>query len=402
MQQLAEYESDIEPAIAAIRLPEWDNERYLQLQQLKTASLEYFADGDYLAARTALGEARESAAAAQTEHGKRLNELKGEAQNAFDNARAEQAKAAVQKGLSLSPDDAQLLELQKRIAVLPDVLAALRRADVAKNENRAQKEIDALQAVLQLDPKRDDARARLTAIKTRLARQQFGAAVRAAQDALDANNLPDAQQHFAAAQALFADDPSLAPLQSRLQTMIASQSFAAQIALGKQASARDDWQAAASHFLRAKQLKPQDKTAVEHNLRAQNVANTIQRIRALLDEKTRLGDDAVLAATAAYLREVEPLRDVSPTLKKLHAQLSATAAAYSREVEVVVISDNRTHITVQGIGKVGKTARRTIKLRPGIRVFQGMRDGYKSKLVEYAIAPNASLVEVTVICDELI
>ena len=75
---------------------------------------------------------------------------------------------------------------------------------------------------------------------------------------------------------------------------------------------------------------------------------------------------------------------------------------YQIEVDLIVVSDNATYIIVRSHGQVGKTLRRTIRLRPGMRVFEGTRAGYKSKLVTVDIKPEAPPVEVTVICDEKI
>ena len=89
-------------------------------------------------------------------------------------------------------------------------------------------------------------------------------------------------------------------------------------------------------------------------------------------------------------------------LKKMHEELTRLTIAYQREVEVVIVSDNKTHIIVRGVGQVGKTTRRTIKLRPGKRLLEGSRAGYQSKLVSIEIAPDAKNLQVVLICDEKI
>ena len=402
MEQLAKYESEVEPKIEALRLREWASEKHDELQRLEADAIEDFAKSDYLSAREGLRQARELASEAEAEYDHRLAALKIEANEAFADDRAPAAEKAVGQALHLRPDDAEMLALQKRVSVLSEVLDLLRRAGVARNENRPEKEAAALQKVLALDPSRKGLQSRLAKLHGQLKQQRFSGAVRKAQAALDAGDLAAAANQLALAKTISPADKSLAPLQKRLRLAQKEKAFAAQISLGAQAKARDDWRVAATHFQRARQLKPGDKTAVENHDLAQRVVGVTQRLRQMSDREHRLGDKNVLASVAAYLQETESLVAISPGLRKIHAEVTRNAALYRIEVEVVVVSDNATYIVVRGEGQVGETSRRTIRLRPGKRVFEGTRRGYKSKLVTVDLVPGAPAVEVVVICDEKI
>ena len=157
MAQLAQYESEVEPKLAEIRLQHWAGEKHAELQNLKAEAIEHFSRSDYLPAREALQRARTLATEAAAIYVRRLKTLKGEAEAAFANDRAPEAEKAVHQALHLSPDDADLLALQKRIAVMPEVLDWLRRAGVARNENRPEKEAAALE--ISIPPARRPARA---------------------------------------------------------------------------------------------------------------------------------------------------------------------------------------------------------------------------------------------------
>ncbi len=398
---LAQYESDAEPRIAALHLRDWDADTHAELQRLKARAIAEFADGEYVLARESLQRATAVLNAAADEHRARLDAAKREANEAFDRHHASEAQAAIARALRLSPDDAAMLDLQKRVAVLPKVLDLLAQADVAKTENRPEKEAAALQKLIALSPSPEYA-SRLAAVRAQLTRQRFSRALQKAHDALQAGELGDAQKQIARAQSLFANDPAIAPLQERLQRARTEKEFAAQTALGEQAVQRDDWPAAEKHFARALQLKANDKTAGDNHRAAQKVIAITRKINRALDAPHRLGDRAVLDSVAAYLREVESVVAVSRELRKSHAELARQVALYKTEVEVLVRSDNATYIIVRGEGQVGKTARRVIRLRPGKRVFEGTRRGYKSKLVTLNIKPGATSVEVAVICDEKI
>ena len=402
MEQLAKYESEVEPNIEEIHLKLWDEEKYAELQDLKERALADFAKSEYLSARENLRQARALAAESAVEYAERLEAAKVEAREAFQQDRVSEAEQAVGEALRLNPDDGEILELQKRIAVMHQVLDLLRQAAIAQNENRPEKEAVALQKALSIDPSRKAAESRLKEVQTQLTQQRFADAIRKAQRALDADNLTIAEQQIALAKTISPASADPGILLSSLAKARTKKAFEAQLSFGEQAKARDDWATAEAHFQRARQFMPDDKSAVENHDFARRVTDTTGQIRTKLDQHQRLGDQSVLDSVAAYLRETAALVEVSPNLEKIHAELVRTVEAYQTEVEVVVVSDNATHIIVRGEGQVGKTLRRTIRLRPGKRVFEGARSGYQSKLVTLNIMPGALTAEVTVICDEKI
>ena len=402
MQQLARYESEVEPKIDEIRLSHWAGETHAELQNRKARAIEDFSQGDYLSAREGLRQARALVESASAEYAERLDTLTREAKVAFENDHAPAAEKAVREALRLNPADPEMQALQKRVAVMFQVLDLLRQAQVAQTENRPEKEVAALQKVLSIDRSRPAVDARLKELREQLKQQRFADAIRNAQRALDADDLVVAEKQIALVKKIFPTSEEIKILQNSLAQARTEKAFAAQIALGEQAKAHDDWPAAKAYFQLARQLKPGNQSTVENYNVASRVVGIAEKIRATLNQEHRLGDNNVLDSVAAYLRETESDVEVSPSLRKIHAELARKVEAYKTEVAVVVISDNETYIIVRGEGQVGKTARRTIRLRPGRRVFEGARSGYKSKLVTLDIKPGATSVEVVVICDEKI
>ena len=402
MRRLAEYEA-AEAQVDALNLRDWDAARAAQLEELKTRAVEQFAAGEYAQAGETLRQAGAMAAAAVAAHARELAAAKQAARVAFAAGRATDAADAVRRALLLAPGDAEMRALQKRVSALAEVSAWLARAAVARAENRPAKEAAALQKVLELDRARVDARARLQELRAQFAQEKFAAAVGGAQEALAAGDLATAARQIQAAQAVFPAHEALAPLQAALQAARAEREFAAVMTLGAQAGRQDDWPAAVAHFGRARQIKPNDSAAVAGLNRAQEVVGAARKIAAFLAAPQRLADRHVVDAAAAVLRETETVAAASPRLRAQRGELAAVVESYLTTVEVVVLSDNASTIEVRGEGQVGKTKRRVISLRPGARVFECKRRGYKSKRVPLDIPPGAAgPFEVTVICDEKI
>ena len=402
MRALEQYESEVEPKVAALRLQQWAAEMHAELAGFKTRALEQFTASEYAPALESLRRARAAAAAAEAAYARRLAELKAAATAAFENDRAEEAQQAVRRALEFKADDAEMRALQPRAAALPQVLELLRQADAARAENRPEKEIPALEKILELDPARAEQAARLKTLQAESAQDRYAGALRAARRALDAGDLRAAKSQIDLAKRISPNGAEIPPLEKTLRAALAQREFENALASGEAAKRRDDWAAAAKHFARALQLQPNNQTALKNRQEADAVTAASRQIREHLEQPRRLEDLAAADAVAAYAREIAPLTEASAKLRAQHAELTRVAGLYQTEVPVTVVSDNKTQIIVRGIGRVGKTERREIRLRPGARVFEGSREGYKSKLVTLEIAPGAASAEVTVICDEKI
>ena len=84
----------------------------------------------------------------------------------------------------------------------------------------------------------------------------------------------------------------------------------------------------------------------------------------------------------------------------MRAQLESTLRAVNTPVEVTVLSDGNTFVSVRGIGNVGTTTSKVIELKPGPYTFEGKRQGYKSKLVEVMIPLHSNFYQLRVVADE--
>ena len=100
---------------------------------------------------------------------------------------------------------------------------------------------------------------------------------------------------------------------------------------------------------------------------------------------------------------IEQTRDISllsKTLEKKRQVVTENLAKMNNKIPVDVISDQKTYVLVRGVGKVGAIEKKTIQLRPGNYIFEGQREGFKSKLVKVFIPIEQTSFTVKVVCDE--
>ena len=402
VQQLAQYEDEVEPQMEQMRMRELDADEYAQAVGLKERALDYFTDRHYALAIAYLRHAEDLVAATKAEHAELLLAAKRGAHEAFAQNRPRAAANFAERGLLFAPADADLLALQKRIAVLPEVQALRARARVARTEQRPAKEIAALRQALAMDPGHIDLRLRLDEVQAQWTRELFARFWLQAYRAIDQGDWVQARVQLARAQALLPGTPQLQALQQQLQGNDEATEFAAQILIARQAQQDDNWPMVERAFGQALAVKPQDTQVADNLALAKRINASDQQLQMVLQNEQRLEDEQVAGRIAAYLQTVSDLRPLSANLTQSYEAVTQLLDTYAVKVQVRVRSDNNTLISVRGQGVIGTVSRRVVELRPGRYVFEGARKGYKSKLVKVELRPGDGPAQITLICDEKI
>lgn len=188
-------------------------------------------------------------------------------------------------------------------------------------------------------------------------------------------------------------------LEARVAALERAETLDRHLADAQSAAARDDWAASLDAYESARALEPAHDKAVRGREIAARVLDTQRKIDRFLARPERLGSPAVVEAARKTLTESLPLA-LSPRLRMSAEELERVIEVWQTPVPVRVLSDNRTVIRVRGVGMIGRTEDRIVKLRPGTHVFEGKREGYRSKLIEVTVSPGVLPEDVRVICDE--
>lgn len=188
-------------------------------------------------------------------------------------------------------------------------------------------------------------------------------------------------------------------LEERVAALERAETLDRHLADAQRAAARDDWAASLDAYEKARALEPAHDKALRGRDIASRVLDTQRKIDGFLARPERLGAPAVVEAARKTLTESLPLA-LSPRLRMSAEELERVIEVWQTPVPVRVLSDNRTVIRVRGVGMIGRTENRIVKLRPGTHVFEGKREGYRSKLIEVTVSPGVLPEDVRVICDE--
>ena len=399
--RMRRFEAETEPALMATSPAQWAPDALRSILEYKEKSLRAFGAGNYASAlgllQGAEDGARETLRAAQQRF-----ELDLEAAiAAFETPDHPSADESIRRALLLNPGDPLALSWQARIDTLPEVIPLLEAADRARAENDLRAELAALKAVARLDPARTGAGERARFLAGEIADREFGDAVAGGFRAVEGRDLAAASQALGKARSLFPGREEVALLEREVRRLDSELTLARHLRDAESFAANDDWSRAHASFLKAEAVDAASAAAVNGVKLAARVLRASREVAGHLERPQRLSSDNVAAAVRGLLDDAGTLAPMSPRLARDAQALRRALDEANTPVPVLVRSDDKTEISVRGVGRVGRTLEKTISLKPGLYSFEGKRTGYRSKLIEVAVkAGGGAPIEVRVVCDE--
>lgn len=394
------FERDVEPHVSTDPFGKWNGDAQHQILSGKDKAISLFSSGDYAVALKELETATKVAISELDTMNKAFEEAMAQAQSLYSQDDYDKARVEISKAISIRPDDEDALMLEVQIDALPRVLELVKAAEVARSENNLKDEASTLQLILALAPNRKAAQARLVEVSKLIEEQDFAAFIRQGMMRVSQKKLAEARQNLRGAQGIFPDREEVALLRSEVANL--SRMLKVESLLGKASKAvrNDDWATAEQLYADVMAIEPNNAAAVQGGTTAQGILSLQGKINAHLNNPHRLGSSAVVADVKTILGQSVNYHKQSPTLAASASLLEQQLKAYGTKVPVLIRSDNHTNILVRGVGKVGQTTERYIELKPGAYTFEGLRPGYKSRLMSVTVEPNSTDLVVEIVCNE--
>jgi len=402
MDKLHVYKDEIEPALIDANIKAWDAKKEFVIASLKDKAVASFATGDYAGALKELSDseimARQILAQAKDLFASRFS--MAESALAADNYN--EAKLHITKALLVKPNDPKAHELDKQINTLPQIIALLKKAAIARTENNPEKEYAAVAEAFNIAPHRQSLKQRKEMLAETIKERQFAPLIALGLANVEKRKLRAARANYQKAKSLYPARSELHVLNEAIGKLAAVLNLGHVIAQGKTAIAQDDWVKARSVYAAGATRHPDNKTILDGLQLSSKLVNLHQVLSDYISRSERLSSQNISADAQNAIIQARVFTRNSPSLSRKAATLDALLAQANVKIPVTVKSDNQTYILVRGVGKVGTTQERIIQLKPGAYTFEGLREGYKSKLVEVRIPVGTSSFGVEVVCDERI
>jgi len=397
-----QFEEEIEPKVAAQEFGLWNSALQQRLLNEKRQAIETLAKGDLDLAFDQLTQAIKDAKDA-------LSELESEFAAEIDNALSafsvdayREARIAIDKALTLKASDPDAINLKKQIGKLPEIQSLIDQANVARTENDLYKEQQISLKISQIDPNRTAYAERADEIELLLIEQKFEDVVIAGNEANRTDNVKALQQIITVARALYPERAETRDLEGKLLFLRHKIAFNGFMINAHTAISNDNWKVALTAYKQAQTIHPDDSEVIGGITLASQIIQHQNSIRDFNIDPGRLANVTVKKSAENTLENASTLGAISPTLKAAITRLEVNIENYNRPVNITVISDGLTNVSVRGIGQVGIVSQHSIQLKPGNYRFEGKRQGYKTKSVSITITPEDTNVRVEVIADERI
>lgn len=400
LEAYAYFENTLKPQLSTIDIVNWDNALSDTLKRQKKEALSAFSAGQYPNAKAAMDDLIATAEKAITDSKSAFEEAMQQAQSAYQNDDYDRARLAIDNAQMLDNSSQQAQALASQIERIPQITDLKEAIRVAKVENNASKELSLINQLLDIAPDRTAMQERADTLRSQLAETQFSRLINQAYRAIENRQATEAKKALSAAEKMYPSRSAVTDIKKQLAALESQLRFETHRENALAAEKSDDWGTAKQQLELALKEKPADKMISDKFADAERIVSLSQTLKRLLATPYRLANPQNKTAADIALIQSQSYTQKSPTLAKMRAQLESTLRAVNTPVEVTVLSDGNTFVSVRGVGNVGTTTSKVIELKPGPYTFEGKRQGYKSKLVEVMIPLDSNFYQLRVVADE--
>ena len=394
------YKSELKPRLNEANLKDWNQKALLELNEQEEHMMLYFSNGNYVNALAGIKSLTTKAIEVIDESDKIFRDNIEKATLFFSDDLYREAKLYIEKALVVAPQSTKAQVLQQDIEKLQQILPFLNKANTARAENNLLNESNSLEQVLKINSKRPVETERLELLKKMIRNNSFDNHISLGFSKIENHETNEARYHYQRAEKIY---PERLELKALLEQILVEEKLyrtGQALKQAEQAAREDNWPQAKAKFKKAKKNMPSNEEAIK----GIKLAKEILRLQSVLAqyEKSpyRLTDNGVLNEAKKILEYASHFSEHSSRLRKKINKLNEIIATFNQLISVKVTSDNMTDIQVRGIGRLGRIHNKTIELKPGYYTFEGIRNGFKSKLLQVLIPYNKNNYSVRIICDE--
>ena len=394
------FDYQLEPKISGADLSQWNSEKHDQIFSLKNRAISSFNSGDYKAALAELQQAMDLADGALKEKDSIFESSISSATELFQQNHYEEAVLHINKALTVNPDDPVALRLQQQISILPQILPLLKIAKIAQAENDIRKEYSTLNEILQIDPQRVELAPKLKSLKNEIDENNFSQFIENGLAHVEHRKLKEAQTNLNQAVKIFAKRREISILKNKISALGKEMQLEQAMDKAQAAILIDDWVTAHKIYSDTAQTHPNNQDIQEGLQLATKITSLTKEISGYLHSPHRLASNNVETLALRSLAQAGMLYERSMTLKSLASELKTLIGKFKINVNVIIRSDGQTSILVKGVGRVGQVKEKVIQLKPGTYTFEGIKHGFKAKLMKVKIPIDQERIYVELICDE--
>lgn len=324
-------------------------------------------------------------------------------QQALVDGDAARAKEQFTLALLLDPNDADARTGMGRAGSLEEVQTLVGEAEDLRDANRLDEALASAQRAVALDGADEQARSLVSSIRTQIADNAFTRVMSEGFTALQTGASEAAIAAFERALAMRPNSTQAQEAITQTKDQLAVTQINAHRAEAERFATQEQWAAAVREFDAALSIDPNLVFAIDGKDYAQKRAQLDNLLASAIDQPERLADSAVYEQVVQVYYTGRNLDVEGARLQGQLDELEGLLAKAQVPVEVRLVSDNETVVTLYQVGELGKFDQQVLSLKPGKYVAVGTRPGYRDVREEFEVGFGNRSAPVTVACtDEIV
>ncbi len=372
-------------ALEMMNIQQWAAEQYQQ-------ALAVAKEGDQLYREREFNAAIEHYEAAQSllnklEAGREphIAELLSQGFAALNQGQAEAAQQAFEEILLIEADQPQALQGLQRCASLPEVFAATERGKTLQLEGDLAGALAKYTQALALDSLFEAAISGREEAQGLLDDEQFQTAINQGFQHLHSGDLSTARKHFTRALAIKPQSDVAQGALAQVDNEIAQRAIARLLNSAQTDESKEQWQTALDTYNKILSRDAAVTAATVGKIRSAARQQLDAKLETFIHQPLRLATPAVYREAQQSLRDAKQIAHAGQQLKQQINVLSQLLVNAKKPHTVVLHSDNLTRVSLFKLGVFAPFTEKTLQLKPGKYIAEGIRPGYRDVRVEFTV-----------------
>lgn len=340
------------------------------------AARTFLDEGNFSLARQKIDEATVTLQSIEQSISNQLEESLAAGRAALSQGDGDAATAAFTKALELQPGNDFAVKSLERAKTIGRVFALIGEAGTLEAGKDFEKAQASFEQAFKIDAQSATAQAGVARMKAAIRERDFNAALDLARTASDEGRWNDAITAYETALKLFPDDTNVKELLAKGRVLQREAFIQDSLATAYDREREYDWNGARRVYLDLLKFEPQQVDAEEGLLRTGKVLRALLKFERLMDDSRSQAQQANFQPAIAAFNEALANKPEYLSLTPAQEELRLLLERQSRPVEITLVSDNRTYVTIQGVRLLGKFERTSLPILPGNYEIIGRRRGY--------------------------
>jgi tetratricopeptide (TPR) repeat protein len=384
----------------AVNVTAWGGDSYTEAVSMAQECDQLFGKKKYLPAKDSCEEAIRGLDDLMASKEVLLEEAVAAGLLAIEHGNPEVAVNHFQRALAIDANEERASVGIRRAEQLPAVLQFLNDGLAMESAGDPDGALLALSEATTLDPDYAPAEEALARVRATISEREFQQAMSRALQAATEGKLSTAKSALKKAEAIKPGDHAVRDLRQQ----IAQRQLAARLASLQQDSVRmekeERWKEALKSCEEALILDPHAAFAASCKERVSMRIDLDSRLKAILAKPERLFEDGPLQEARQTLAHASGTTPRGSVLTSQIDQVDRLITQAEAEVEVMIISDGLTDVTIYHVGRLGVFQEKRLVLRTGNYVATGNRNGFRDVRQTLKVRPASGKMVFTLRCEE--